>query len=65
MIASGDPIAKARRRLIERDGVAADVLDAHVVEATAEMADLLAEVRAGPEPDIAGVMDDVFAGNRP
>lgn len=61
MLRSGDPIAKARARLIERYGHDPDALDAMVVDANAEMAELLAAVRAGPEPDVALVLDDVFA----
>lgn len=64
MLASGDPIAKARVRLIERDGMDAGELDAHVAEATAEMADLIAAIRSGPDPDVTGVLDDVFAEAR-
>ena len=64
MLASGDPITKARQRLIERDGIEAAELDAHVAEATAEMAELLADVRSGSDPDVAGVLDDVFAEAR-
>jgi pyruvate dehydrogenase E1 component alpha subunit len=61
MLASGDPIAAARTRLIERDGAAAADLDTIAEAAAAEMAELLAQVRAAPEPDPAGAFDDVFA----
>jgi pyruvate dehydrogenase E1 component alpha subunit len=63
MLVSGDPIAKARARLLDRDGEDAGALDEVVVAATAEMAELLAVVRAGPEPDVARAFDDVFAGS--
>lgn len=63
MLQSGDPIAKARARLIERDGEDPGSLDEVVVAATAEMAELLAVVRAGAEPDVARAFDDVFAGS--
>lgn len=62
MLASGDPISKARVRLIEREGIAPEVLDGHASAATAEMEALLAEVRDGPDPDISAVLDDVFVG---
>ena len=62
MLHSGDPIAKARTRLIQRDGLDPHALDEVVVAAAAEMAELLALVRAGPEPDVGRALDDVFAG---
>ena len=65
MLQSGDPIAKARARLIERDGEDPGSLDEVVVTATTEMAELLAVVRAGAEPDVTRVFDDVFAGSLP
>jgi acetoin:2,6-dichlorophenolindophenol oxidoreductase subunit alpha len=61
MLASGDPIAIARARLIERDGFADADLDAIAEAASAEMEELLARVRSAPEPDPAGAFDDVFA----
>lgn len=61
MVMTGDPIANARARLIERDGADPAALDSIGAEAAAEMADLLAAVRAAPEPDVARAFDDVFA----
>lgn len=61
MLQSGDPIATARARLIERDGADPGALDEVAVAATAEMAELLDVVRAGPEPDVARALDGVFA----
>jgi pyruvate dehydrogenase E1 component alpha subunit len=61
MVASGDPIAKALDRLIERGEADRQILDAIESEAAEEMTDLLAAVRAAPAPDVARAFDDVFA----
>lgn len=61
MLHSGDPIAKARARLLDRDGEDAGALDEVVAAASAEMGELLESVRAAPEPDVARAFDDVFA----
>jgi pyruvate dehydrogenase E1 component alpha subunit len=61
MLESGDPIAKARSALIGRDGMEPSELDGIQERARAEMAELLARVRAAPEPDPSRAFDDVFA----
>lgn len=61
MLATGDPIAKARATLLER-GVADPIsLEVIVTEASTEMAELLATVRSAPGPDAAGALAGVFA----
>ena len=61
MTSMGDPIAKARSRLLE-GGVADADLTRIDAEAAAEMAELLSTVRAAPEPNPADAFTDVFVG---
>ena len=62
MEADGDPIAKARARLLAQgaDEGSLDTIDA---AASSEMAAALAEVRAAPAPDAASAFTDVFAAS--
>jgi TPP-dependent pyruvate/acetoin dehydrogenase alpha subunit len=60
MAATGDPILIARARLLET-GETSESLYRALVEATAEMADLLRAVRAAPAPDPVNALTDVFA----
>lgn len=62
MVASGDPIASTRGRLLARDDADEARLDEITSEAGIEIADILAAVRAAPEPDVARAFDDVFFG---
>jgi pyruvate dehydrogenase E1 component alpha subunit len=62
MLASGDPIVKAGERLIAQGDADRATLDTIASEAAAEMADLLARVRAAPEPAVERAFDDVFVG---
>ena len=64
MAATGDPILKARSRLME-GGETAETLDRIIGEATVEMAALLESVRAAPVPDPANALTDVFAKAAP
>ncbi len=65
MTEAGDPIRIARARLLERTEADEAVLDAIVAEATMEMVELLAAVRALPEPLPAEAFTDVFATAAP
>ena len=62
MVATGDPIAIAASRLVGTGAASQAELGAMEEAAGAEMASLIAAVRAAPEPDVAGVLADVFAG---
>jgi pyruvate dehydrogenase E1 component alpha subunit len=62
MVAKGDPIAIAGARLLETGGIGTIELDGIEGAAREEMASLLAQVRSEPEPDVSGVLADVFAG---
>lgn len=64
MAATGDPILKARSRLME-GGETAETLDRIIGEATVEMAGLLEAVRGAPAPDPANALTDVFAKAAP
>jgi TPP-dependent pyruvate/acetoin dehydrogenase alpha subunit len=64
MAAAGDPILIARARLLKK-GETPEKLDRVLGEATAEMAEMLAAVRAAPVPDPAEAFTDVFAKAAP
>ena len=55
-----DPIVLARRRLLDAGAATDAALDALADDARAEMAALLAEVRADEQPDASGALDYVF-----
>jgi pyruvate dehydrogenase E1 component alpha subunit len=59
-----DPLAIARRRLLERGEATAVELDRVVEDADSELRALLAEVRSDPMPAADGALDLVFAGQR-
>lgn len=59
-----DPLLIARRTLIERDDATEADLDAIVAGAGQEIAALLAQVRAAPQPDPAGATKYLFVEGR-
>ena len=62
MIEHGDPIAIARARLIELGDADEAGLDTLDMQVTSEIASILEEVRASPDPDPSFALTDVFAG---